>query len=41
MTGAICIIFDVSNIDGDITILKYFLQVQTPHLFWVVFAYIS
>jgi hypothetical protein len=26
----ICIIFDESNIDAEITILKYFHQVQTP-----------
>jgi hypothetical protein len=31
--GQICIIFDESNMDGDLLILKYFLQMLTPNLY--------
>jgi hypothetical protein len=32
ISKGICIIFDESHIEADITILKYFLQVLTPIL---------
>jgi hypothetical protein len=39
--GKFALFFDESNLDVDITILKYFLQVLMPNLFWVGLAYIS